>query len=154
MDAITSKLSDEQLEKRLSELNGKILELQAEQKQLVKEKRYLELKNHLKSNGYLITVDDIDVNDNEIVVGGISLPVQLSLRTIGNPQDNEEDAEIDYYDDDRMPEWCRYLNYPEAETATDFESCSDWCQASSGWDSPYSARGTCSFHIYGLLSQG
>jgi len=156
MSANTSKLSllsQQELDDRLAEISVRILGLQLEQQRLIKEMRCRSLKCTLEADDYLITTEKFEINDNddddsEIISSFISLPVWLSLRTIGRPQDNEENAEIKYYDDDKMPDWCRYLNHPEADTSTWFESRGEW--DTSGWDSPYSARGRCYFSIYGL----
>jgi len=147
MDEKYKILTDEELSTQLEDIYNKMSQLGHEKAQLCREMSNRELKQMLAKDGYLITEDSLNVDDSEIIVAGITLPVDLRLRTIGNPKDNEEDAVADYYDMDRMPSWHQYLSYPETPSS-DFEVTSDW--DTCGWDSPFQARGTCYFHVYGL----
>jgi hypothetical protein len=115
------------------------------------------IMDEIQKHGYFITNYDVNVNDTvsdddiSIVKHKITLPVIISLTTIGNPNDGEGEYRIKGYNDDEMPDWTRYVIYPDKPPSTvdniEFEIQTDWSM-SSRCENEYLATGYCYFYVY------
>jgi hypothetical protein len=100
----------------------------------------------IDEDGYCINDVDVDLTDLNIIKHKITLPVIISLKTVGNPYDNEGKYEVKGYNKDEMPNWTKYVIYPDLPS-NEYQTTDAWVPEHNV-DRVYTATGYCYFYVY------